>query len=102
MTRGSTLNGAMAVSPVVAMAMGHIEEAARSITAAGGVTWVSDAATRYRAALDEAQQAVARTARDVAAAHTALVLHDRATAAACADMRVLAGRSLLDRVIGRP
>ena len=100
MTMGSALAGATAISPVVAMAIGHIDEATRAITAAGGITWVSDAATRYRTALDEAQQAVARTARDAAAAHTVLVQHDRATAAVCADLRVEAGRSLLGRFTG--
>lgn len=87
--------GQTAISPVVAVAAGHVDEAARALAAAARVDWVSDAAARYLAALDEAQQAVARTARDVAAAHDALQQHDRATALASAATRADIAHGLL-------
>ncbi|WP_066583670.1 hypothetical protein [Cellulomonas timonensis] len=93
--------GQAAISPVVAAAAGHVDEAARALAAAAQVDWVSDAADRYRAALDEAQQAVARTARDVDTAYDALRQHDRATALACVAMRADAAYGLLGQPAGR-
>lgn len=83
------------IAPTVAIAGEQVTAAALAIAAALQVDWVSDAATRYRAALDQALLAVAQTARSVDAAHRELVVHDRATALAEATRRAEVGRGLL-------
>ena len=95
------MTGSATIAPVVAAAAGHVDEAARALAAAAQVEWVSDTADRYRAALDEAQQAVARTARDVDTAYDALRQHDRATALASLALRADIATGLLARPTGR-
>ncbi|MFI2753832.1 hypothetical protein ACGIF2_10395 [Cellulomonas sp. P22] len=92
---GARIVNGGSVAPTVALAGEQVAAAALAIAAALQVEWVSDAATRYRAALDQALRAVAQTARSVDAAHSELVVHDRATALAGATRRAEVGRSLL-------
>ncbi|MBB2923449.1 hypothetical protein [Cellulomonas cellasea] len=90
---GWTGGGAGAVAPFVARAAGTVHDAARRLVAAQHVDWVSDAATRYREALDEAHRQVLATAalveaalEDVRAADRAAALHATGLARAAAGV----------------
>lgn len=77
---GWTGGGAGAVAPFVARAAGTVHDAARRLVAAQHVDWVSDAAGRYREALDEAHRQVLAIAALVEAALEDVRAADRATA----------------------
>lgn len=88
---GWTGGDAGAVAPVVARAAGTVHDAAHRLVAAQHVDWVSDAASRYREALDEAHRQVLATAalveaalEDVRAAHRAAAVQALAAARAAA------------------